>query len=118
MSRSNLTDILLLLVVGLLLYNVFTSNKIKTDVKSYKKEIKRLQTGIDSTKLVNIELDKKLTSVNTEVEKVTQDILVIDRNIKIIRRQTNEKVNSIDNISNVELEQFFTSRYNLHMPTK
>jgi septal ring factor EnvC (AmiA/AmiB activator) len=118
MKRSDLTELLLLIAVGLLLYNIFTTGSIRTNVKDYKKEIKRLQTKIDSTHTVNKKLNLKIDSVYTSVNNITKEITVIDRDLKIIRKNTNEKVNTIDNLSNVELEQFFTSRYYKNLPSQ
>lgn len=108
----NKQDILLVIIAALLCYIIFNTQGIKTDVKKYKKEIEALQTKIDSAHNINKTLDLKIDSVNTVVTSITKEITLIDKNIKIIRKNTNEKVNTIDNLSNVELEQFFTNRYN------
>jgi septal ring factor EnvC (AmiA/AmiB activator) len=118
MKRSDLTETLLLIAVGLLLYNIFTTGSVETNIKGYKKEIKRLQTKIDSAHTVNKKLNLKIDSVFTSVNTITKEITLIDRDIKIIRKNTNEKVNTIDNLSNVELEQFFTSRYYKNLPSQ
>jgi len=114
----NKQDILLIIIVALLCYMLFNTQGIKTDVKKYKKEIENLQTKIDSTHNINKILDLKIDSVNTVVSSITKEITLIDKNIKIIRKNTNEKVNTIDNLSNVELEQFFTSRYYKNLPSQ
>lgn len=118
MQRSNLINILIVIVIALLLYNVFTTSKIKTDIKKYQTEIQSLQKNIDSAKIVNKQIDTKIDSVNTKVSTITNEIVQIDNNISIIKKKTNEKVNSIDNLSNVELEQFFTNRYNQYNTPK
>jgi len=35
----------------------------------------------------------------------------IDKNITVIKKQTDEKVNDVDNIPDSELELFFTNKY-------
>ena len=55
---QNKQNILLLIVVLLLGYMIFTTQGIKTDVRSYKQKIEQLQTTVDSAKSV----DKKITT--------------------------------------------------------
>jgi len=105
-------DILLLLVILLVGYNIFTTNTIKTDVKGYKTKIELLQTKVDSAKVVNKQIDVKIDSVKENVVSITKEIHHIDNTITIVKNQTNEKANNAGKFSNVELEQFFSSRYN------
>jgi hypothetical protein len=109
---NNKQNILLIIVIVLAAWNIFTTNGIKTDVKSYKDKIESLQTEIDSAKAINEGIDIKIDSVKGNVIKITKEIHHIDNNITIIKKQTNEKVNSVDTLTANELEQFFTDRYN------
>lgn len=104
-------DILLVIVIVLAAWNIFTNNSIKTDVKSYKKQIESLQTEIDSANAINKGIDVKIDSVKGNVVKITKEIYQIDNDITIIKKQTDEKVNSVDTLTANELEQFFTNRY-------
>jgi hypothetical protein len=83
---QNKQDILLVIVIILIGYSIFNTNSIRTDVKGYKAEIELLQTKVDSAKVITI-----------------------------IKNQTNEKATNAGKFSNVELEQFFTSRYNKNL---
>jgi septal ring factor EnvC (AmiA/AmiB activator) len=103
--------ILLIIIAGLVGWNIFTTNTIKTDVKSYEKKIDNIQTNIDSTKNINKKIDKKIGDVKENVTTITKEIRQIDNNITIVKKQTNEKVNSVDNIPDNELELFFTNKY-------
>lgn len=104
-------DILLLIVALLCLYNIFNTSNIKTDIKGYKDKIEALQTKADSAQAVNEKIDVKIDSVNSNVTNITKEIYHIDKNINIIKKQTDEKVNSVDTLTANELEQFFTNRY-------
>jgi hypothetical protein len=104
-------NILILIVIILLGYNIFTTNSIRTDVKGYKERIEALQTKVDSAQAVNEKIDIKIDSVKDNVVNITKEIHHIDNNISIIKQQTNEKVNSVDSFTANELEQFFTNRY-------
>ena len=105
-------NIILLIIVVLVGWNLFNTNSIRTDVKRYKAEIELLQTKVDSAKVVNKQIDTKIDSVKENVVSITKEIHHIDNTITIVKNQTNEKANNAGKFSNVELEQFFASRYN------
>jgi len=103
----------LLVIIGILvIFNIFNTNKIKTDIKGYKDKIENLQVKIDSVSSQNKILDGKIGSINTHIEGITDEINHIDNNILVIKQNTNEKINIVDTFTANELEQFFTNRYN------
>jgi peptidoglycan hydrolase CwlO-like protein len=108
--------ILLVIIAGLIGWNIFTTNSIKTDVKGYEKKIDLIQTKVDSAKVINEHIDDKVGEVKENVTNITNDIRHIDKNITVIKKQTNEKVNSIDTIPDSELELFFTNKYEQPIP--
>jgi peptidoglycan hydrolase CwlO-like protein len=112
---QNKQDILLVIVIILIGYSIFNTNSIRTDVKGYKAEIELLQTKVDSAKVANKQIDTKIDSVKQNVISITKEIHHIDNTITIIKNQTNEKATNAGKFSNVELEQFFTSRYNKNL---
>lgn len=109
---QNKQNIVLYIVAGLLIYLIFTTNGIKTDIKSYKNQIESIQTKVDSAQVVNKKIDTKVDSVKQNVVSITKEIHHIDNTITIVKKQTNEKINTVDKFSNAELEFFFTNRYN------
>ena len=108
-NKQNLLLIVVLILIG---YNIFTTRSIRTDVKGYKAEIELLQTKVDSAKVVNTKIDTKIDSVKQNVVSITKQINHIDNTITIVKNQTNEKANHAGRFSNAELEQFFSIRYN------
>jgi len=108
--------ILLLIIAALIGWNLFMTNTIKTDVKGYEKKIDLIQTKVDSAKVINEHIDDKVGEVKENVTNITNDIRHIDKNITVIKKQTNEKVNSIDTIPDSELELFFTNKYEQPIP--
>lgn len=109
---KNKQDLLLVIVIVLVGYSIFNTNSIRTDVKGYKAEIELIQTKVDSAKTVNKQIDTKIDLVKENVVSITKEIHHIDNTITIVKNQTNEKANNAGKFSNVELEQFFASRYN------
>jgi chromosome segregation ATPase len=108
---NNKQNILLLIVIVLSLWNILNTNGIKTDVKSYKQKIENIQIDIDSAQSVNKEMDEKVLVIKETVNSITKEIHEIDNNIEMVKEQTDEKVNNVGFIGNVELEKLFTDRY-------
>jgi len=108
---NNRQNILLVIVIVLVLWNILNTNRIKTDVKSYKEKIENIQVEVDSVQLINKEMDKKVLVIKESVNSITKEIYEIDNNIETVKEQTNEKVISVGFIGNVELERLFAERY-------
>ena len=115
--NSTKQNIILGIIVVLAAWNIFNTNSIKTDVKGYQNKIESIQTKVDSAQVVNKQIDVKIDSVKENVVSITKEIHHIDNTITIVKHQTNEKVNNAGRFSNVELEQFFASRYNQSLHT-
>lgn len=115
---KNHQNTIIYIVAALLVYLIFTTNGIRTDIKGYKNEIENIQTKIDSAQTVNREIDSKIDSVTHKVVTVTNEIHQINKTITIIKKQTDEKANNIDKLSDNELELFFTSRYKDSLSTE
>jgi peptidoglycan hydrolase CwlO-like protein len=104
-------NILPLILIGLVIYSIFNTNTIKTDVQGYKDKINNLQTKVDSAQVVNKEIDNKVIKVNEKITEVSNEIHHIDNTITVVKNNTNEKVNNVNHIGNVELELLFSARY-------
>jgi septation ring formation regulator EzrA len=116
--KDNKQTILLIIVIVLAAWNIFTTNGIKTDVKAYKEKIESIQTEVDSAQVVNKEIDKKVSEVKENVVTITKEVEHIDNNLTIVKNNTHEKVTIIDTYSDAELEFFFTNRYNQNIITQ
>jgi septal ring factor EnvC (AmiA/AmiB activator) len=112
MLKNNDHNIVLYIVAALLVYLIFTTNGIKTDIKGYKQNIENIQTKVDSAKTIDQELVYKIDSVKQKVVTINNDIHHIDKTITTVKIKTNEKTNTINKFSNPELEYFFANRYN------
>ena len=109
---KNKDSIILLVIIAVLVgWNIFTTNTIKTDVKGYGKKIENIQTKIDSSQVLNKQINTKIGEVKENVTTISNEIHHIDKNITVIKKQTDEKVNNVDNIPDSELELFFTNKY-------
>ena len=60
--------ILLVIIAALVGWNIFTTNSIKTDVKGYEKKIENIGVKIDSSNVVNKNINDKVSEVKENVE--------------------------------------------------
>jgi peptidoglycan hydrolase CwlO-like protein len=110
--KINKTNILLVLIACLAAYTIFQNQGIKTDVAGYNAKIDSLQKEVDSVYIVNKKIDNQIDKVDNHIVNVNKDIDNVTKNITNIKNNTDEKVNSVTTIGNVELEQLFANRYN------
>jgi hypothetical protein len=109
--KVNKQTLLLIIIVGLAGYNIFTTSGIKTDIAGYNQKIDSIQNEIDSVAIENKKLDDHITNVNNEISKVEGEVTNVTKNITIIKNQTHEKIDSVNNYNFSDLEKFFTDRY-------
>lgn len=105
---KNIILVVLIILVG---YNLFTNNKIRTDVEAYNRKIDSLQNEIDSVETANKVLDGHIEKVDDEINVVETRITTINKNITEIKTHTNEKVNAVSDYTIHDLLKFFSDRY-------
>jgi peptidoglycan hydrolase CwlO-like protein len=110
MKNQNISFLLLVLIC-LLGYNIFSTKQLKTDIEMYNQKIDSIQHNIDSVVIVNRNLDIKIDSISSEIGLLDTDITSVNKNIKNIKVNTNEKVNSVNKFNFSDLNKFFTDRY-------
>lgn len=104
-------DILLVIVIVLAGYSIFQMKGIRTDVAGYNAKIDSIQNEIDSIDLVNKEITNKITTIDNEINNIDGDIDKVTKNITIIKKQTDEKVNAVNEFTFSDLAKFFSDRY-------
>ena len=109
--KDNKSYLILIVILGLTGYNIFTTRDIRTNVESFNQKIDSIQSDIDSIAIANDELDFKTESLHSEIELIDSDIDRVQSNITTIKNKTNEKVNNVDVLTFDELVKFFTDRY-------
>ena len=106
-----LKNIILVVLIVLVVYNLFTNNGIRTDVAMYNHKIDSIQKEIDSVEMVNKQLDNHITQVDNEFKNVETKVTTINKDITVIKTQTHEKVNAVNNFTIHDLLKFFSDRY-------
>ena len=110
--KINKSNILLVIIIVLAAWNIFTTSGIRTDVAGYNKKIELIQNEIDSVQVENHKITEQIVTIDKEIDVVDHNINNVTKNITLIKTEKDEKVNSITTIGNLELEQLFTNRYN------
>lgn len=110
MKNGN-SSFLLLILICLLGWSIYSTQQIKTDIEKYNQKIDSIQHNIDSVVLVNKNLDMKVDSIYSEIGLLDTDIETVHTNITNIKTKTNEKVNSVNQFNFSDLTKFFSDRY-------
>lgn len=109
--KNQYSSFLLLVLICLLGWSIYSTKQIKTDIEMYNKKIDSIQQNIDSVVLVNKSLDLKIDSIYSEIGYLDTDIANVHNNIQNIKVKTNEKVNSVNQFAYSDLVRFFSDRY-------
>ena len=109
--KNQSVSFLLLVLICLLGYSIYSTRQLKTDIEMYNQKIDSIQHNIDSVVIVNKNLDIKIDSISSEIGLLDTDITSVNKNITNIKVNTNEKVNSVNKFNFSDLNKFFTDRY-------
>lgn len=116
-QTGNKTNVLIIIIGIMAAYNIFQTKGIKTDVSAYNKKIDLIQKEIDSVQVMNRELTEQIANIDQEIDKVDGDISKVTKNITIIKNQTNEKVDAVNEFTFSDLYKFFSDRYETRTDT-
>ena len=105
---KNIILVILIILVG---YNIFTNNSIRTDVEAYNRKIDSLQNEIDSVETANKVIDGHIAKVDDDIAQVETRVTTINKNINILKNETHEKVNAVNDYTIHDLLKFFSDRY-------
>ncbi len=111
MGSSKSQYLILIVILGIVVFNLYNMRQIKTDIDGFNEKIENIGKEIDSIQDMNTQLDNLIESLHTEIQLIDGDIDRVQNNIYSIRRNTDEKINSVDKLTISELQEFFTKRY-------
>jgi len=96
---------------GFIAWMIFGQEKIEVDVKGYEVKISNLEKVVDSTYNMNNALTARIGEMTISLQKSDAKIKQLNGRIWTIKKQTDEKLNTINTYSDDELISFFTDRY-------
>lgn len=113
MSKSNILNIILAVVIILLLYVVFFTGD-EDYVQNYNAKIEALEQKIDSLHSKNNVLEKQADSLELKLTESDNQIKKLNTRIYVIKKETKAQLDAVDLFGDDELEQFFAKRYRQH----
>jgi cell division protein FtsL len=106
---KNNNTILLLIILILLVVNLFQSKeRIVIDNTG---NLESIQKELDLLYKSNLQLNQKITGIDSNVQKVNYSIILVQSNLQKIKSSTKSKVDSVDRYSYSDLGKFFNERY-------
>ena len=114
-TRNLQTYLFFIILGGLVAWVIFGREKTTVDVHKYTTTIDSLQVRIDSTLHHNHKLADQIYLLENDVENANKKIKQLNGRIWTIKKETDEKLNSIDTLNNSELYKFFADRYRYHL---
>ena len=109
MSKSNIFNIIAIIVIFGLLFFIFRTDEI--DTSSYDAKIEALEKKVDSLHQENNFLEKEADSLELAIEQSDKKIKQLNTRIYVIKKETIQQLNAVDLFGDDELEQFFAKRY-------
>ena len=112
MKLKGLQGYLLFAILGgFVAWMIWGQPKIDVDVESYELKIQLLEQRIDSIQTQNTELKVEADSLNIRISEYDIKINQLNSRIYVIKKQTEQKLDAVDNFGDDELERFFADRY-------
>ena len=112
MSKSNIFNIIAILVIFGLLFYIFKGEEI--DTSEYDAKINALEKKVDSLHQKNTFLEKEADSLEFAIEESDKKIKQLNTRIYVIKKETRQQLDAVDLFGDDELEQFFAKRYGQH----
>lgn len=111
-AKSNIRGYLIFAILGgFVAYMIWNNPSVDVDIKKYQTEINLLQLKIDSIQTTNKKLMVEADSINKVILEYDSAIKRLNTKIYVIQKETEKKLDSIDNLGGSQLQEFFTKRY-------
>ena len=102
---------IVIIVLISVIYWVFITPAIKTDVAKYEDLIYQLEKKVDSLHSKNDLLENEADSLELKLEEYDEKIVKLNSRIYVIKKETEQKLDAVDSFGDDELERFFAERY-------
>jgi|TARA_R100000081_G_scaffold9213_2_gene3777 uncharacterized protein YoxC len=95
----------------LAIFFILRQDNVKVDVDAYEAQIRALEQKVDSLHAQNDSLVKEADSLEIKIDEYDIKIKNLNYSINVIKKETKQKLEAVDNLDDDELERFFTNRY-------
>ena len=103
--------VILLCITTLCIFWIINKKEDIVDVSSYLEKIELLEKKVDSLHTKNTLLDLQADTLQIRIVEYDKKISDLTRSITVIKKETNEKLNSVNILNDAELERFFAELY-------
>jgi len=117
MKRRTILDIVIIAIPVIIIY-IYLTGINPSEIRQTTKDNKKLELKIDSIRVDNQFVAKKMTDMETNqiqffeiIKKNNEAIQENNRQLLILKRLYNAKINSVNGYSVSQLDSFFTNRY-------
>tara|TARA_R100000027_G_C2245572_1_gene93146 strand:- start:459 stop:809 length:351 start_codon:yes stop_codon:yes gene_type:complete len=107
----NRLSVLMLCLTTLAIFFILRQDNVKVDVDAYEAQIRALEQKVDSLHAQNDSLVKEADSLEIKIDEYDIKIKNLNYSINVIKKETKQKLEAVDNLDDDELERFFTNRY-------
>ena len=109
----NRINTILICLTAVAIFYILKQKQEGIDLSPYLSKIEALEQKVDSLHSQNVTLQKEADSLETKMGEYDKRIKNLNYTINVIKRETKEKLDAIDEFGNDELERFFAKRYGL-----
>jgi len=106
----NRISVLLLCITTLAIFFII-NKKEDIDLSQYRDKIEELQQQVEQLEQVNDSLELIEDQLETKLSSYDKTIDNLNRQIDVIKIETEAKIKAVNDLSDSELEWFFTNRY-------
>ena len=107
----NRLSVLMLCLTTLAIFFILRQDNVKVDVDAYEAQIRALEQKVDSLHAQNDSLVKEADSLEIKIDEYDIKIKNLNYSINVIKKETKQKLEAVDNLNDDELERFFSNRY-------
>jgi len=112
----NRISVLLLCITTLAIFFII-NKKEDIDLSQYRDTIKELQQQVEELEQINDSLELIEQELETKISSYDKTINNLNRQLDVIKIETEAKLKAVDNLDVSELEWFFTNRYRYSQDT-
>ena len=106
----NRVNVILLCVTTIVIFYII-DKKPTIDIAKYETQINILQQKITLLETVNDSLELESKKLEKAVAAYDVKINNLNRDINVIKKETDEKLNAVNDLTDDELERYFSERY-------
>ena len=112
----NRISVILLCITTLAIFFII-HKKEDIDLSEYRDKIEELQQQVDQLEQVNDSLELIEEQLETKLSSYDKTIDNLNRQIDVIKIETEAKIKAVNNLDATELEWFFANRYRFSKDT-